>query len=175
MIPLVKFLLMHKAPPLQSCLIFLSFHAKIIFSTDSKIHWNRAWAYKSISKPVALKWITTVQHKRKILSFHFFIVGKGLRTLIRGLSGNSGPRQGQTHHSCAPEQPYSQSLVFHLHINVCHKYVWKASNSNCWWKWVTRKGGHSEPAPTSAPWRMNDKWSGNSFLLSSSSLANHGG
>jgi hypothetical protein len=35
--------------------------------------------------------------------------------------------------------------------------------------------GHSEPAPTSAPWRMDGKWSGNSFLLGSSSLANHGG
>jgi hypothetical protein len=28
--------------------------------------------------------------------------------------------------------------------------------------------------PTSAPWRMNGKWSRNSFLLSSSSLANYG-
>jgi hypothetical protein len=35
--------------------------------------------------------------------------------------------------------------------------------------------GQCEPAPTSAPWRMNDKWSGNNFLLGSSSLANHGG
>ncbi len=35
--------------------------------------------------------------------------------------------------------------------------------------------GHSELAPTSAPWRMNGKWWGNSFLLGSSSLANHGG
>jgi hypothetical protein len=33
----------------------------------------------------------------------------------------------------------------------------------------------SEPAPTSAPWRMNDKWWINSFLLSPSSLRNHGG
>jgi len=33
--------------------------------------------------------------------------------------------------------------------------------------------GHSEP--TSAPSRMDDMWSGNSFLLGSSSLANHGG
>jgi len=34
--------------------------------------------------------------------------------------------------------------------------------------------GHSEPAaPISAPsWRMNGKWSGNSFLLGSSSLYN---
>jgi hypothetical protein len=31
--------------------------------------------------------------------------------------------------------------------------------------------GHGEPAPTSAPWRMNGKWSGNSFLLGFSSLA----
>ncbi len=44
----------------------------------------------------------------------------------------------------------------HVHQNM---YVW----------------GHSEPAPTNAPWRMDDKWSGNSFLLCSSSLANHGG
>ncbi len=35
--------------------------------------------------------------------------------------------------------------------------------------------GHSEPAPTSAPRRMNDKWSGNNFRLGSSSLTNHGG
>jgi hypothetical protein len=33
----------------------------------------------------------------------------------------------------------------------------------------------SEPAPTSAPWRMNDKWPGNNFLLGSSSVPNHGG
>jgi len=31
------------------------------------------------------------------------------------------------------------------------------------------------PLPTSAPWKMNDKWSRNSFLLGFSSLANHGG
>jgi hypothetical protein len=35
--------------------------------------------------------------------------------------------------------------------------------------------GHCEPATTSAPWRMNGKWSRNSFLLGFSSLANHGG
>jgi hypothetical protein len=35
--------------------------------------------------------------------------------------------------------------------------------------------GHGEPAPTSTPWKMDDKWSGDSFLLGSSSLANHGG
>jgi hypothetical protein len=35
--------------------------------------------------------------------------------------------------------------------------------------------GHTEPAPTSAPSRMDDMWSGNSFLLGSSSLANHDG
>jgi hypothetical protein len=35
--------------------------------------------------------------------------------------------------------------------------------------------GHSERAPSSAPWRMDDKWSGNSFLLGSSSVGNHGG
>jgi hypothetical protein len=33
--------------------------------------------------------------------------------------------------------------------------------------------GLFEPAPTSAPFRMNDKWSGNSFLAGSSSLANN--
>jgi hypothetical protein len=35
--------------------------------------------------------------------------------------------------------------------------------------------GHSEPAPTSAPWRRDSKWLGNSFLLGLNSLANHGG
>jgi hypothetical protein len=33
----------------------------------------------------------------------------------------------------------------------------------------------NEPTPTSVPWRMNGKWSGNGFLLGSSSLANRGG
>jgi hypothetical protein len=43
------------------------------------------------------------------------------------------------------------------------------------WDWKhSSKRNHSEPAPTSAPWRMNDKWSGNNFLLSFSSLINHG-
>jgi hypothetical protein len=32
-----------------------------------------------------------------------------------------------------------------------------------------------DPAPISAPWRMNGKWWGNSFLFAFSSLANHGG
>jgi hypothetical protein len=36
-------------------------------------------------------------------------------------------------------------------------------------------GQVSEPAPISPPWRMDDKWSKNSFLLGSSSLATHGG
>jgi hypothetical protein len=35
--------------------------------------------------------------------------------------------------------------------------------------------GHSEPAPTSALWRMNGKWSENNFLLSCSWLTNYGG
>jgi hypothetical protein len=35
--------------------------------------------------------------------------------------------------------------------------------------------GHSEPGPTGARWRMNGKWSGNSFQLGSSCLANRGG
>jgi hypothetical protein len=35
--------------------------------------------------------------------------------------------------------------------------------------------GHNGPAPTSSWWKMDGKWSGNSFLLGSSSLVNHGG
>jgi hypothetical protein len=38
-----------------------------------------------------------------------------------------------------------------------------------------RQSLQSEPASTSAPGRMNGKWSGNSFVLGSSSLANYGG
>jgi hypothetical protein len=41
---------------------------------------------------------------------------------------------------------------------------------NCCWL------GHSELASTTtAPWRMDGKWSGNNFPLGSSSLAKHGG
>jgi hypothetical protein len=42
-----------------------------------------------------------------------------------------------------------------------------------WWN-IILSISHSEPAATSAPWRMNGKWSGDSFLLSSKSLANYG-
>ncbi len=37
------------------------------------------------------------------------------------------------------------------------------------------QAGHSEPEPTSTPWKMDGKWSGNSFLLGPSSITNHGG
>jgi hypothetical protein len=38
------------------------------------------------------------------------------------------------------------------------------------------QAGHIEPAPTTnAPLKMDGKWSGNSFLLGSSSITNHGG
>jgi len=41
---------------------------------------------------------------------------------------------------------------------------------------VKSKLGQSEPAPTSAAWKMDDgKWVGNKLPLGSSSLANHGG
>ncbi len=64
--------------------------------------------------------------------------------------------------------------------------IWRAY---CWWgqvakydtksggvRWLSmRKSGHSEPAPPSAPWKMNGKWSGNNFLMGSSSRANRGG
>jgi len=33
--------------------------------------------------------------------------------------------------------------------------------------------GHNVPTPISAPWRMNDKWSRNNFLLGFNSLTNH--
>jgi hypothetical protein len=35
--------------------------------------------------------------------------------------------------------------------------------------------GHNELAPTSAPWRMDDKWSKNNFFSCFNSLANHSG
>jgi hypothetical protein len=35
--------------------------------------------------------------------------------------------------------------------------------------------GHSEPAHTSALWRMDGKWSENNYLLDFTSLVNHGG
>jgi hypothetical protein len=40
-------------------------------------------------------------------------------------------------------------------------------------KW--KRGAMVNQHPTSTPWRMNDKWSGSSFLLGFSSLANHDG
>jgi hypothetical protein len=55
------------------------------------------------------------------------------------------------------------------HPNVELKLLIKV---NCWF---TQNCGHSEPAPTSAAWRMDGKWSSNSFLLCSSSLLNYGG
>jgi hypothetical protein len=71
---------------------------------------------------------------------------------------------------------------------------WEVGNTACWanfdklaflilllcqvdtsWFVNSRISRHSESAPANAPWRMMGKWSGNNFLLGSSSLANHGG
>jgi hypothetical protein len=50
------------------------------------------------------------------------------------------------------------------------------SNQIGLWGYTLHTHGHSEPAaPTSAPRRMDDKWSENSFLLCFSYLPNHGG
>jgi hypothetical protein len=61
--------------------------------------------------------------------------------------------------------PQQYSYTFHQQVAV----VGSHSSSG------VHAEGHNEPAPTSAPWRMDGKWWGNSFLLGSRSLANHGG
>ncbi len=53
-------------------------------------------------------------------------------------------------------------------------YQVPGSGSSCEKKLNQLSGGHSAPAPTSALRRMDGKWE-TSFLLGSSSLANHGG
>ncbi len=61
--------------------------------------------------------------------------------------------------------------------NIFIFFVWPlakfGSHSSCGWFPVL--SSHSEPAPSSGPWRMNGKWSENNFLLGFSFLANHGG
>jgi len=59
-------------------------------------------------------------------------------------------------------------------------FIWIAENLhvNDWWNAPSIdesifQGGHNEPEPTSALSRMNGKWSGDSFLLGCSSLANY--
>jgi hypothetical protein len=57
-----------------------------------------------------------------------------------------------------------------LHVNGSRSLQLVKASSVC--RKVLSKS-NSEPAPTSAPWKMNDKWSENTFLLGSSSQANH--
>jgi len=83
---------------------------------------------------------------------------------------------------CQPIQKWvyggSRPLKFNL-------LLWQPIQEGAYWGWG---GGGSrllkinlifcdlnEPTPTSVPWRMNGKWSGNGFLFRSSSLTNHGG
>jgi hypothetical protein len=52
---------------------------------------------------------------------------------------------------------------------------WSLLVNRRWWQQTAQScQARREPVPTSGPWRMDGKWSGNSFLLGSSSLANHG-
>ncbi len=64
-------------------------------------------------------------------------------------------------------------LELGIHLKMSH-YFFKDSNQQSCSSGIELNGlkmwfTHSEPAPTSAPWRMNGKWSGNSSLLGSSS------
>jgi hypothetical protein len=87
-----------------------------------------------------------------------------------------------------------QKQIVHLYMNLCGTDLLSIGSylclSMCEFLWACKAHivfchawlhellllGHSEPAPTTtAPWRMDGKWSGNNFLLGSSSLANHGG
>jgi hypothetical protein len=76
---------------------------------------------------------------------------------------------------CTPFSPVLPVLWILINqprpVLVCT--IWP--NQSGYWTISAFQIGHSEPAPTSAPWRMDDKWWGNSFLSSSSSLANSEG
>jgi len=52
---------------------------------------------------------------------------------------------------------------------------WLAKGDYIWSRPLVPASGQREPAPTSAPYRVDCKWTGSSFLLSSSSVAHHGG
>ncbi len=57
--------------------------------------------------------------------------------------------------------------------HICIYPIWYPDN---WWYQAKKKNPAPHwPASTSTPWRMDGNWSGDSFLLGSSSLANHGG
>ncbi len=75
---------------------------------------------------------------------------------------------------------YSKSI---LTIPSSNFFIFSFSNELAfndqfeWPVWVTLAivvASMKEPEPMSAQWRMNGKWSGNSFLLGFSSLANYG-
>jgi len=68
-------------------------------------------------------------------------------------------------------------LKFHLvkSLNLAKKSCSQCLLRLCVCLYTHMPAGNSEPAPTTASRRMDGKWSGNNFLLGSSSLANHHG
>ncbi len=97
----------------------------------------------------------------------------------RGGKGELGPKVGNVV-NLSGNSPFLWALVRPsnpcLIPNLGAAVKWEKLATVPWnWIWVQNICGHSEPAPTRAPWRMNGKWSGNNFLLDSSSLVNHGG
>jgi hypothetical protein len=71
---------------------------------------------------------------------------------------------GQYTHKCrsqksGPWNVHTAGFELEPELSVWFQVLRRTSSS------PPRTSGHSEPAATSARWRMNGKWSGNSFLL----------
>jgi hypothetical protein len=82
--------------------------------------------------------------------------------------------------ACVAQRSDPERLLLRL---LCHLPFWIISrpsvlivHSKVEMRWATFQDNNKlHAAGQQNPWRMNDQWWGNSFLLILSSLANHGG
>jgi hypothetical protein len=81
------------------------------------------------------------------------------------------------------DHDHVHELAWNQHYAACYLIRSKGFNDHFhhfvslsgWVESRVVQNGHGQPAPTSAPSRMDDMCSGNSLLLGCSSRANHGG
>jgi len=136
--------------------IFFFFFLLNLFSRMAKLYCFWVFVFRKIKIIWYLKfWHIAKNDRRMLKKFNF----QRLEPNLAKWSYGWAPRH--LHHKIE-----RQKIVVHY---------WGVQWWACLPDWDIGLLGHSEPAPTSTPSRMDDMWSGNSFLSGSSSLANHGG
>jgi hypothetical protein len=117
---------------------------------------------------VSLVWLSQYYFRLSVATPSKFARGRKPNGLTSAIFKQSGRlyRDGKFVYNLPQHNSQLSSLCLNIFWSLTRKQSFVHLHKLGIW-------GDSEPAPTSAPWRMDGKWSGNSFLLGSSSLANH--